>query len=52
MTKQQIYGIIGDMTNCFHVQDKRTGKIVYDSGFGKRGLEDAEEWIAKQPKED
>lgn len=51
MAKQKIYSIVGDMENCFHVQDNRTKTFVYDAGFGEAGLEDCEEWIAKQPEE-
>jgi len=51
MSKQKIYSIVGDMENFFHVQDNRTETFVYDAGSGKAGLEDCEEWIAKQPEE-
>lgn len=53
MTKQEKYRIIMDMQNHYRVVLRSNGSVVYESiNTGKAGLEDCQDWLAKQPKEE
>ena len=53
MTKQQKYSIVMDTQNHYRVVLRADGSAVYESiNTGKAGLEDCQDWLAKQPKED
>lgn len=42
-----------DMQNYYHVVLRGNGSVVYKSdNTGKAGLEDCQDWLAKQPKEE
>lgn len=53
MTKQQKYSIVMDMQNHYRVVLRADGTAVYESiNSGKAGLEDCQDWLAKQPEEE
>ena len=52
MKKQQKYSIVMDMQNRYSVVLRYTGIPVYQSeNHGQAGLEDCQDWLAKQPEE-
>ena len=51
MTKQEKYRILANTENYFIVLEIETGAWPYEGGYGKAGLENCEEWLAKQPEE-
>ena len=53
MSKQEKYQILMDMQNRYRVVLRSNGSVVYESiNKGKAGLEDCQDWLAKQPKEE
>ena len=53
MTKQKKYRILMDTQNHYFVVLRANGSVVYQSiNKGKAGLEDCQDWLAKQPEED
>lgn len=52
MTKQQKYSIVMDMRNNYNVVLRGTSIAIYRSeNHGQAGLEDYQDWIAKQPED-
>ena len=52
MKKQQKYSIVMDMRNNYNVVLRSTSLAVYRSeNHGQAGLEDCQDWLAKQPEE-
>jgi hypothetical protein len=52
MTKQKKYRIVMDMQNRYSVVLLGTSIAVYRSeNHGQAGLEDCQDWLAKQPEE-
>lgn len=52
MTKQQKYQILMDIQKHYFVVLRANGSVVYKSiNTGKAGLEDCQDWLAKQPEE-
>ncbi|GEM_PF-6761229 len=52
MTKQQKYSIVMDMQNNYNVVFRGTSIAIYRSeNHGQAGLEDCQDWLAKQPEE-
>ena len=53
MRKQQKYSIVMDTQNRYRVVLRGTSIAVYRSeNHGQAGLEDCQDWLAKQPKEE
>ena len=53
MRKQEKYSIVMDMQNHYRVVLRSNESVVYESiNTGKAGLEDCQDWLAKQPKEE
>lgn len=53
MQKQQKYSIVMDMQNNYRVVLRADGSAVYESiNTGKAGLEDCQDWLAKQQEEE
>lgn len=56
MSKQQKYRILADLENNYRVEIRtiyNVWAVVYRSeNKGKSGLEDCQDWLAKQPEED
>ena len=53
MTKQKKYRILMDTQNHYFVVLRDNGSVVYQSiNKGKAGLEDCQDWLAKQPEEE
>ena len=53
MTKQQNYSIVMDMQNRYSVVLRGTSIAVYRSeNHGQAGLEDCQDWLAKQQEEE
>ena len=52
MTKQQKYQILMDIQNHYFVVLRSNGSVVYKSiNTGQAGLEDCQDWLAKQPED-
>ena len=52
MKKQQKYSIVMDLQNRYSVVLRYTGIAVYQSeNRGQAGLEDCQDWLAKQPED-
>lgn len=52
MTKQLKYRILMDTQDHYFVVLRANGSVVYESiNTGKTGLEDCQDWLAKQPED-